>query len=303
MILVLGGTGFIGKNVCNVLAESNYEVVSFDRVSTDFDYPVQSVVGDFFNDESLFSWVDKADCIIHAICTISTNNCKEQYMRGYEKDFIQTVKLFDYATKQGKKVIFLSSGGTVYGNPKTIPTPENEPTRPISHYGAIKMCIETVAQVFNRELGNHVYCMRISNPYGPGQDFKKGIGFIDAVLRKSINNEKLSIWGEGNIVRDYIYIKDVAEVAKFLVEYNGEYTAINVGTGVGTSQNQIIEYAKEMGLSLEVEHLESRSVDVSKNVLDNSLLKSIYPKNFLSLKEGMGKYYEYLLSCKEKGLF
>lgn len=303
MILVLGGTGFIGKNICNVLAEANYDVVSFDRDSTIFDFPVQGLVGDFFNDEMLFSWVDKADCIIHAISTISTNNCKDQYMRGYERDFLQSVKLFDYAARQGKKVIFLSSGGTVYGNPKTIPTPETEPTHPISHYGAIKLCIETVAQVINREMGNYIYSMRIANPYGPGQDFKKGIGFIDAVLRKAICGEKLSIWGEGNIIRDYIYIKDVAEVAKFLVEYNGPNTAFNVGSGVGTSQNQIIEYAKEMGLSLEVEYLEARSVDVAANTLDNSLLRSVYPQTLVTLKEGMKEYYQYLLNAKETGEF
>lgn len=303
MILVLGGTGFIGKNICHALAESNYEVVSFDRDSTSFDYSIQSVVGDFFNDEMLFSWVDKADCIIHAISTISTNNCKDQYMRGYERDFLQSVKLFDYAARKGKKVIFLSSGGTVYGNPKTIPTPETEPTRPISHYGAIKLCLETVAQVINREMGNHIYSMRIANPYGPGQDFKKGIGFIDAVLRKAIAGEKLTIWGEGNIVRDYIYIKDVADVVRFLIEYNGPNTAINVGSGVGTSQNQIIKYAKELGLSLQVEYIEARSVDVSVNTLDNSLLKSIYPRSLVSLQEGMKQYYQYLLRQKEAGEF
>ncbi len=294
MVLVLGGTGFIGRNICHALAQKGYEVTSFDRIVTEFDYPVASVEGDFFNDEMLFSWVDKADCIVHAISTISTNNCKEQYMRGYEKDFLQSVKLFDYASQKGKKVIFLSSGGTVYGNPKTIPTPEGEPNRPISHYGAIKLCLETVAQVFNRERGNHIYSMRIANPYGPGQDFTKGIGFIDAVIRKALTGETLSIWGDGNIVRDYIYITDVADVACFLVEYNGEHTAINVGSGVGTSQNQIIEYAKEMGLSVNVEYVAARSVDVSVNTLDNRLLQSIYTKELKSLKEGMKSYYQYL---------
>ncbi len=296
MILVLGGTGFIGKNICNTLAKSGYEVVSFDRVTSDFDYPVKNVTGDFFNDESLFTWIEKADCIVHAIGTVSTNNCKDEFMRGYEKDFIQSVKLFEYAVKNKKKVIYLSSGGTVYGNPKNIPTPEIEPTRPISHYGAIKRCIEMVADVFNREYGNYLYTMRIANPYGPGQDFNKGIGFIDAVIRKAMSKEKISIWGEGNIVRDYIYIEDVANIAKFLVEYNGDITTFNVGTGVGTSQKQIIDYVKDLGLTLEVEHLEARSVDVSANILDNTLLKSVYTQNLVSLQDGIKKYYEFLLN-------
>lgn len=299
MVLVLGGTGFIGKNICHALAKKGYQVTSFDRVETEFDYPIESVAGDFFDDENLFAWVDKADCIVHAISTVSTNNCKDQYLRGYQQDMLQSIKLFDYASKNGKKVIFLSSGGTVYGNPKTIPTPENEPTRPISHYGAIKLCLETVAQVFNRERGNHIYSMRIANPYGPGQDFTKGIGFIDAVIRKALTGETLSIWGDGNIVRDYVYITDVADVACFLVEYNGEHTAINVGSGVGTSQNQIIEYAKALGLSVNVEYVAARSVDVSVNTLDIRLLQSVYGKELTRLQDGMKKYYEYLVENRK----
>lgn len=293
MILVLGGRGFIGKNVCRKLVEGGEEVFSLDKEKEGHAVGVNVVVADFFSDE-VFKFIDRADIIIHSISTVSTSNADCLYLRGYEKDLIQTIKIFEYVSLKKKRLIFLSSGGTVYGDSAIIPIKEEACQTPINHYGVIKLCMEKSASVFNRKYGNNIICLRISNPYGPGQDFTKGIGFIDAVLKKSLNNETLTIWGDGNIIRDFIYIDDVADIIKFFCYYNGKETVINVGTGVGKSQKQIIEIIKKMGLGINVHYDAARTVDVKMNVLDCTRLKSIYPNDIKELEEGIKEYYEYI---------
>ena len=290
----MGGNGFIGKNICNYLFTSGREVISFDRIIDNTCKCSHAVIGDYFNDEELFACVDEVDCIVHAICTISTNDSNTKFLQGYQKDLIQGVKLFEYAAKNGKKVIFLSSGGTVYGNPSHVPISENEATEPISHYGVLKRALENAANVINLTYGKHIISARLSNPYGPGQDFKKGIGFIDAVLRKASNHEEISIWGDGNIVRDYIYIDDVAKIIDKLVEYKGCETVFNVGTGIGTSQNQILETVRQIGLEVKVKYVESRAFDVKANILNIQRLKNIYHGKMIDVQEGIRLYYKYI---------
>ena len=107
-------------------------------------------------------------------------------MQGYEKDFLQTVKLCKMIKDKDVKLIFLSSGGTVYGNHDIQPLDESVLPCPINHYGNMKLCIENVIRTFNYQMNKNMIIARISNPYGPGQDFHSGVGFIDAVLKKAI---------------------------------------------------------------------------------------------------------------------
>lgn len=296
-VLVLGGNGFIGKNVCKELYNGGAHVVAFDRVIDSTCKCSEAVNGDFFNDEELFRSIDQVDYIFHAVSTITTNNCSEFFVRGYQLDLAQGVKMFDYAARHKKKVIFLSSGGTVYGNPKSIPTPEDEPTAPVSHYGVLKRALESAANVVNNTHGTYIYTVRLSNPYGPGQDFKKGIGFIDAVLKKAINHEEISIWGDGTIVRDYIYIDDACKIMCSLLDYDGEYTIINVGTGIGTSQNTILDAIKTLGLDVQVNYCPARSFDVKANILNVQRMKSIYKNELVPLETGIRLYYDYILGA------
>ena len=122
---------------------------------------------------------------------------------------IESIRLFSYLLGTKKKLIFLSSGGTVYGNQKIQPIKEDVMALPINHYGNVKLCIENTMRVFNTQMHSKMLIARISNPYGPGQDFNKGVGFIDAAIKKAMLGDVLEIWGNGDTVRDYIYIDDV----------------------------------------------------------------------------------------------
>ena len=205
-VLIIGGNGFIGSNLSNCLIKHKYEVYSFDiqlpRLKVD---DVNYIVGDFFDDECLEKAITGMDVIIHSLSTVNPGNSNERFMQGYSRDFVQSVKLFDMCIKKNIKVIFLSSGGTVYGIQDEQPIKETALPAPINHYGAVKLCIENVMRTFNIQLHTKMLIARISNPYGPGQDFHKGVGFVDASLKKTLRNETIEIWGDGNVVRDYIY--------------------------------------------------------------------------------------------------
>ena len=292
-VLILGGSGFLGANLADEFVNKGDDVISFDLSHTEANSKITYIDGDFFHYD-FEKLIDKCDAIIHAICTISTNNCDETFMRGYSLDFVRGVEIFDLCSRKHKKLIFLSSGGTVYGDADVIPTSENVPTKPISHYGVLKVALENVARVFNKTYGKNILSVRISNPYGPGQDYRKGIGFIDAAIRKSLLNEEMTIYGDGNICRDYIYIDDVRRIIVELAHREFDYEVLNIGSGIGTSQNEIVKLLSELGYKLRVKYVEKRGYDVQMNILDNTLLKKIYKPDLVPVKEGIKLYASYL---------
>ncbi|MDY5577161.1 MAG: NAD-dependent epimerase/dehydratase family protein [Lachnospiraceae bacterium] len=295
-ILVIGGNGFIGTNLSYMLAEEGNDVISFDLVRPARENPkIQYIEGDFFDDQILEKITEKVDVIIHAISTVNPGNSNQQYMRGYAKDFIQTIKLCELVIQKGIRMIFLSSGGTVYGNPKEQPILEDIRPQPINHYGNIKLCIENTIRTFNTQLHTKMLIARISNPYGPGQDYHKGVGFIDAALKKAMAHETIEIWGDGKTERDYIYIEDACKMVASLIDYKGQEDVFNISINRGASQNEILDIVKNLGIDFNVEYKESRSVDAKRIILDNRRIREIYPNELVSLEEGIERYYKYLL--------
>lgn len=293
--IILGGNGFIGKNLCTYIANKGHEVTSFDRVLPECqDSKVTYIQGDFFEDDFLKEIISDKDIIIHTISTINPGNSNELYMNGYERDFVQTVKMCSWIKDTEKKIVFLSSGGTVYGDYDKQPLKEDVLPRPINHYGNVKLSIENALRIFHVQNKLKATIARISNPFGPGQDYKKGVGFVDAVLKQSLDNCEVEIWGDGENIRDYIYIEDVCKYLYLLAEYQGDELIFNVSSGMGISQNQVVQSIRNIGIEVEVRYKESRSVDVRKIILDNSKINKIGNFEVTPFQEGIKKYYEYL---------
>lgn len=294
-VLVLGGNGFIGKNLSHALKKQGKQVTSFDlTIPMQQETGIEYVCGDFFDEETLEKYTEGVDIIYHGICTINPGNSVSEYMRGYTKDFIQTVKLCEIVKKKGIRMIFLSSGGTVYGKQEEMPISEECATAPINHYGNLKVCIENCIKIFNLQNGTNILIARIANPYGPGQDYEKGIGFVDAVLKRGIAGKSIEIWGDGSIVRDYIYIEDVVQMLCQLAEYRGKEQIFNLSTGVGKSQTEVVLAAKKLIPHLEVTYKPVRNVDVSEVILDNKKIKMIHTEHILTFEEGLEKYFYHL---------
>ena len=294
-VLIIGGAGFIGSNLSRHLLEHNMEVYCFDMSKPEHSIPgVNYICGDFFDDYTLQNALENMDYVVHALSTVNPGNSNEKYLQGYERDFIQTIKLCKMIIDQKIRMIFLSSGGTVYGNQRIQPIVEEALPAPINHYGNVKLCIENTIRTFNYQAHTKILIARISNPYGPGQDFNKGVGFIDAALKKSIRKEKIEIWGDGNNVRDYIYIDDVCRMLISLFEYQGEYDTFNISSNTGTSQRDVIRMLEEMQLAPQVEYLPARSVDAKKIILNNDRIMNIHEVPLVPIRQGISKYYEWL---------
>lgn len=293
--LVIGGNGFIGRNLCEYLLHQGETVSSFDLLIPDkLISGVKYISGNFFDDKTLADIVESNDIIFHCISTINPANSITDYLRGYETDFIQTIKLFDLIKGSNKKVIFLSSGGTVYGDVETMPITEDTPTNPKNYYGSIKLAIENFIRTYNKVNQTNHLIARISNPYGPGQDSNKGVGFIDAVIRNSMGNHDIEVWGEGDIVRDYIYIRDVCKMLYSLAYYNGSNQVFNLSSNCGETQNEIIELVKKYIPEMKVVYKPSRAIDAKKIVLCNDKIKQIMKEKLTSIDEGIRLYMDYL---------
>lgn len=290
-ILVIGGNGFIGENLCHHLVLRDYNVSSFDiHRPKKMNSSIRYIEGDFFDNEILESALEGIDVVFHSLSTVNPGNSNRRYMLGYSRDFVQSCQLFDLCSKRNIKVIFLSSGGTVYGVQKKQPILEESLANPINHYGSVKLCIESALKVFNKQAHAQMIIARVSNPYGPGQDFHKGVGFVDAAIKNAINNQEIEVWGDGTVVRDYIYIDDVCEMLCDLIEYDGEEDTFNISSNNGISLNEILNEIRELGYELKVNYKEGRSVDVQKIILDNTRIKKISNTKIKSFKEGLAEY-------------
>jgi UDP-glucose 4-epimerase len=189
-----------------------------------------------------------------------------------------TLNLLDLCCAEGvDKVIFASSGGTVYGVAQGESViNENAPTNPISAYGVTKLTIEKYLAVYKRLHNLDYHVLRISNAYGPGQSPHKRQGLVATILHRALTRQTLEIWGDGEIVRDYLHIRDVARAFLYATQYKGDFRVMNVGSGVGLSVNRVIKDI-EVALgdtAISRRYVPGRVEDVPRNVLDIALIGS-----------------------------
>ena len=202
-----------------------------------------------------------------------------------------TIRLLDAAKRHGCRVVFASSGGTVYGI-TSEPIPEEHLLTPITAYGASKATAEIYLNLYRSLHWIDCRIARIANPYGAGQNTKRGQGAVAAFLGKALRNEPIVIWGNGAIIRDYIHISDTAAGLVKLAQAQdlGGHCVYNIGSGVGHSLNDLIsEIEKLLDRRLEVEYTPSRSFDVPLNILSIRRAQEILGwEPLLSLQEGLG---------------
>ncbi len=189
---------------------------------------------------------------------------------------VPTLTLLDLCCAEGiEKVIFASSGGTVYGvTPLEAVLSEAAPTNPISAYGVTKLAIEKYLALYKRLYDLDFHVLRISNPYGPGQSPHKRQGLVATVLYRALTRQPIEIWGDGEIIRDYIHIRDVARAFLHVLQYAGDSRIMNVGSGVGFSINRVVnDIEAALGITgIPRRYGPARVGDVPRNVLDIGLI-------------------------------
>jgi len=168
-----------------------------------------------------------------------------------------------------QQVIFPSSGGTVYGKTETWPIPESHSTEPLCSYGIVKLAIEKYLELFRIQHGLDYTIIRISNCYGPGLPMNGEQGVVGAFLDRLRRGEPITLWGEGSITRDYVYVTDVALALRAALGQQSPFRVFNIGTGIGTSLLNLIEMMERAtGCRFRILTQEARDVDVPVNILD-----------------------------------
>lgn len=276
-ILLLGGAGFIGANLTKRLCRDGYNVTVYDRFIESKFLPeghYSTVEGEFLSESNFDLVLENQDVVIHLISTVSPSSSMDNIVKPYNDDVIKTLELLEKAKNKGvKKVIFLSSGGTIYGDsPDSDLLREDMDAYPLNHYGVMKLTIEKILLLYNQLYNMDNVVLRVANPYGPGQNPMKKIGAVSVFLDNILNGKTLTLYGDGSTVRDYIEISDVCDAVICALKYQQVATikpVFNVGTGVGTSIMDLIRMIEQItGIKAAINFEPMRSIDVKRNVLD-----------------------------------
>lgn len=270
--LVLGGNGFIGSHLVDSLLRDGHSVRVFDRRAENFRAPLPGVeysLADFSDVAALAEALVGVDVVFHLISTTVPSTSNLDPVGDIQNNLINTVRLLQLMTQQGIcRIIYLSSGGTVYGIPDVVPIAETHPLRPICSYGVVKVAVENYLHMFNHLHGLEYVVLRASNPYGERQGHAGVQGVIGTFIGKILAGEPIEIWGDGSVVRDFIYVGDLAQLC---VRAGGLKTQgiFNVGSGVGHSINEIISTLKAVtGKPIEPIYMAGHGYDVPRVVLD-----------------------------------
>lgn len=303
--LILGGAGFIGVNLGLDMARNGDPIRIFDHsiaphIKQKFggfpDGLIEFVEGDFLNETVLEAALQGCKSCAHLVTTTLPASSNENKVFDIETNLLGTVRLLEVARRLDvKKIVYLSSGGTVYGNPLYTPIDEEHPTNPLSSYGINKLAIEKYFQLFNRLYGFNSVILRLSNPFGPGQRGDGVQGAIAVFVERAFNAQEIEIWGDGKVVRDYIFIDDAVSAIRSALVYDGPETVFNIGFGEGHDLNELIGLiSKVLGKAIEVSYKPSRSLDVKASILKiDRAIEHLQWRPKVSLEDGIGRFIEW----------
>lgn len=305
LYLVMGGTGFIGSHVVDKLLEQGCKVRVFSRNAEKFralPKDVEYVWGSFDDTFAMAEALQGVSVVIHAITTSLPGTSNLNIKEDIRSNLLNTVQLLELCVQKDiEHLCFLSSGGTVYGVAEEFPIKETHPLAPLNSYGILKATIENYIRMYHKLNGIDYTILRITNPYGPRQGHIGTQGFIGSALNKIANNQTINIWGDGSIIRDFIYIEDTAEiVAQTAIEKNhGTY---NIGSGDGVNLNKVLAIISEVTeISPKITYESGRNIDVPVSYVDTSkALEKLGWSSKTTLKSGIDKHWKWIKEFNQK---
>lgn len=298
--LILGGNGFIGSHLVDRLLAEGHRVRVFDKNEEYYRKPISSVeyhYGDFGNRGLLMDSLTDIDTVFHLISTTLPKTSNDDPAFDVQSNVIETLFLLEQCvTRKVMKLIFISSGGTVYGNPSVVPIPEDSPTNPECSYGITKLTIEKYLYLYWYLHGLDYCILRLANAYGERQRPTATQGVIPVFLERVLRNDEIVIWGDGSVIRDYIHVTDIARALTKALMYSGETKIFNIGSGEGHNLKEVIHIMESItGQQIRVKYSDARSFDVPINVLDiTRARKDLDWAPTVSLQEGVTRMYTWL---------
>ncbi len=295
-ILVTGGAGFIGSHVVDHLVRSGHDVDILDDLSAGSEDNI-NVGANFYKldirSKEAYKLVSdrRYEVIVHHAAQMDVR--KSVYDPSFDADV--NIRGFLNLAEAGrhtgvKKFVFASTGGAIYGEPDYTPQDENHALLPLSPYGITKLCTEKYLYFYQQQYGIEYVSLRYGNIYGPRQNPHGEAGVIAIFAERLLRNEKLTVFGDGLQTRDYVFVTDVAE-ANLLATHHEGSGIFNVGTGVETNVNQLVEsMAKITESSSEVAHQPERPGEQRRSVLSfKKLQDSMGWKPKVQMQEGLEK--------------
>lgn len=283
-VLILGGSGFLGSALARALCRENIEVKVLCRTQ-----PSETLFGAAPIEVHLADWAsltpdhpafDGADTVLHFISTTTPSSSMEDMPSDVSSNLLPTLNLLKIVeSRKVRRLIYASSGGTVYGVPRRLPLTEKDSTNPICSHGITKLAIEKFIALHARLTGLEFNILRIGNPYGSYQLRGVPVGSIARFIQMHSAQKGIEIWGDGSVVRDYLHIDDFCNALTQIVLApgfpSGKY---NLASGSGHSLLEIVdEISRITKRKAAVSFVQERSIDVPKIVLDISRLCRALP--------------------------
>ncbi len=272
--LVLGGGGFLGAHLVSKLLAAGHQVVSYGRhasyqnlISEGLD--ISCVTGDFSTENRWNEMLEGVQVCYHLISTTHPKSSNLDPIADVSGNVLGTLRLLEAARNYSVRIVFTSSGGTVYGLVDDGLISEKHSTNPLCSYGITKLSIEKYLRLYNELHGVKSIILRIANAYGEGQRIDSPQGAVAVFMGRVLRGHTIDLWGDGSVVRDYVYVKDIVNAMLFASEYGGRSSIFNIGSGVGTSLEELLHLIERVtGQEADVVHHPSRGFDVPVNVLD-----------------------------------
>ena len=278
-VLVLGGSGFLGSHIADKFLSEQHEVAVYDLFPERFRRTPSAIrffTGDFGNSGALDTLIGSGfEAVIHCVSTTTPKTSNESPEFDLQSNVIGTLNLLDSCIRNKVgKIVFLSSGGTVYGDIGNLKmVDESHPVRPMCAYAVSKLSIEYYLDLYKHLRGLDYAVLRLANPYGERQSPLRALGALTVFLYRALKRQDIEIWGDGSVTRDFIYVRDVAS-AVYLATVSPISGTYNVGTGIGLSLRDIVAKISHVtGLELSIRWFAPRPFDVQRIVLDSTKLR------------------------------
>ncbi|AMB57830.1 NAD-dependent epimerase/dehydratase family protein [Microterricola viridarii] len=297
--VVIGANGFIGSHLVDGLAAAGHEVRAFDRFSarkpTFQSKNVTVQLGDFLNRADLEQAVAGQDLVFHFLSTTTPATAAADPTLDIRTNLAQSVELFHSAAEAGvKHVYFASTGGAIYGEQGKAEYSEVDPALPVSPYAIGKLAIERYLSYFAATHGLASTVFRISNPYGTRQHPNKKQGLIPIALRQILAGEPVLQYGDGSMVRDYVFVEDLISMIVPLAGRETAHSLYNLGSGAGHSVTEVLDALRRVTeIDFAVETRDVPPTFVDRVVLDTTRYESEFPGALLTtLDDGIRKTFD-----------
>ncbi len=309
--LLVGGSGFLGRNLATLLAAQGHDVTVLARPGPRLDAmradlpALKYVASQLDQAQADLEIIKDQDVLIYLVHSAQRVGSTTLLPRDVQLNLPPLLMLLHQFEKfKPKRVIFISSGGTVYGIPQRLPISEDHPTHPISSYGAIKLAMEHFVRVACAQAKVECAILRLSNPFGPGQEEQTFPSVIVTYLTQVIQQKPLEVWGHRENARDYLYVSDACRAIALAVTQplGGSHCTLNIGSGVATTLGDLIRAIETVtGKKSEVRQMAARPADLAVNFLDVRQARNVLgftPEYDLS--QGLAAYYSFLLNSASK---